>query len=114
MEQRHGGLPQRVLLQQLDDSAVPAPPAALHSAQLLLLSAVRQHFSLRFTCHPNAKHTPFLFTVYLADSLVCVCEQPFCVGHFIQLQIGAKKPICFVIQWILGWPQFKVKMCNIA
>lgn len=34
MEQRHRGGHQGVLLQQLDDSAVPAALAALHAAQL--------------------------------------------------------------------------------
>ncbi len=40
MEQRYYGGPQGVLLQQLDDPAVPAAPAALHTAQLLPLPEV--------------------------------------------------------------------------
>lgn len=45
MEQWHGGGSQRVLLQQLDDPAIPASPAALHPAQLLPLPEVRGCFT---------------------------------------------------------------------
>lgn len=40
MEQRYSGGPQGILLQQLDDPAIPAAPAAVHPAQLHSLPKV--------------------------------------------------------------------------
>lgn len=48
MEQRHCGGPHGVLLQQLDDPAVPAAPAGVHPAQLLPLPQVSGTFT---RCH---------------------------------------------------------------
>lgn len=46
MEQWHSGGPQRVLLQQLDDPAIPAAPAAVHPAQLLPVPEVSEVLSV--------------------------------------------------------------------
>lgn len=51
MAQRHRGGEQGVLLQQLDDSAIPAAPAAVHPAQLHPLPEVSGWVSvLLFLC----------------------------------------------------------------
>lgn len=66
MEQRHGGDPERVLLQQLDDPAIPAAPAALHPAQLLPLPEVSDGFR---SFGVRAVHKKFNIS-----TLCCVCD----------------------------------------